>query len=357
MRQLTIYRRYFTEADCYTRGTKQTSIGVQVHSTGANNPYLKRYVQPNDGRLGNNTNNNSHNRKGLDVCASAYIGRLADGTVAVYQTLPWNYRCWLSGKGKNGNANRLGYIGYEICEDDKTSEAYFREAVMTAAVNLTAHLCALFGTTPQAVVRTFADGSKVLAVMEHRELHSAGLASNHADIRHWSSKFGVTMDDFRAAVLEAMQEGVDVTYIDCDSGNTETVDGKPTKTESEGTPLYQAKVTSPGKWLNIRAAKSKSAVVLAEASRGVTVDVLDDTDTDWWQVQYNGVTGYAMAGENGSTYLTPIDDAQEQPDDAGEDEGEEATPDTDATLEERLTALEETVKELKDKLTALTDGM
>ena len=94
MRQLIIYRRFFTNADCYTRGTKQTSVGVQVHSTGANNPYLKRYVQPDDGRLGKNTNGNSHNRKGLNVCASAYIGKLADGTVAVYQTLPWNYRCW-----------------------------------------------------------------------------------------------------------------------------------------------------------------------------------------------------------------------------------------------------------------------
>ena len=79
MRQLIIYRRFFTNADCYTRGTKQTSVGVQVHSTGANNPYLKRYVQPDDGRLGKNTNGNSHNRKGLNVCASAYIGKLAYG--------------------------------------------------------------------------------------------------------------------------------------------------------------------------------------------------------------------------------------------------------------------------------------
>lgn len=34
MRQLIIYRRFFTNADCYTRGTKQISVGVQVHSTG-----------------------------------------------------------------------------------------------------------------------------------------------------------------------------------------------------------------------------------------------------------------------------------------------------------------------------------
>lgn len=257
MRQLIIYRRFFTNADCYTRGTKQTSVGVQVHSTGANNPYLKRYVQPDDGRLGKNTNGNSHNRKGLNVCASAYIGKLADGTVAVYQTLPWNYRCWLSGSGTNGNANKLGYVGFEICEDNKKNEAYFQAAVMGTAVNLTAHLCTLFGTTPQAIVRNFSQGA-ALAVMDHRELNSRKLASNHGDILHWSRLYGVTMDTFRAAVEEAMQEGVSVTYIDCDSGTAETVEGQPNDNESEVSPLYQAKVTCPGSYLNIRAAKGKT---------------------------------------------------------------------------------------------------
>ena len=117
MRELTIYRLLFTDSDCFKKGTVQTPRGVQVHSTGANNPWLRRYVGPDDRRLGENPNGNTHNRPGGTVCANAYIGRLADGTVAVYQTLPWDYRCWLSGSGSNGNANKLGYIGFEICED------------------------------------------------------------------------------------------------------------------------------------------------------------------------------------------------------------------------------------------------
>ena len=84
MTQLIIYRHFFTNADCYTSGTLQIPKGIQVHSTGANNPYLKRYVQPDDGRLGVNTSNNSHNRSGKTVCASAYIGKLADGKPAIY---------------------------------------------------------------------------------------------------------------------------------------------------------------------------------------------------------------------------------------------------------------------------------
>ena len=204
MRTITIYRRFFTSADCYKNGAKnaQTPKGVQVHSTGANNPNLKRYVQPDDGRIGKNVNSNSHNRPGLTVCASAYIGKQSDGTVAIYQALPWNYRCWLSGSGKGGNANRMGYVGYEICEDSKQNESYFREAVMGAAVNLTAFLCQSYGIG-------------VDMVRDHRELHGMGLASNHGDILHWLRLYGLTMDDFRAEVEKALQEGVQAVYVNC----------------------------------------------------------------------------------------------------------------------------------------------
>mgnify|MGYP003290747069 FL=1 len=215
MRKLTIYRMLFKDSDCYRSGTRQTSRGVQVHSTGANNPNLRRYVQPDDGRLGRNTNGNSHNRPGVDVCASAYIGKLADGTVAVYQTLPWDMRCWISGKGKNGNANRLGYIGFEICEDDRTDLIYFNQAVMDAAVNLTAHLCQIMGVRPDDVLERYAEGD-ALAVMDHSELAARGLASNHADITHWLRGFGKRMNDFRREVQAAMDEGVEVTYIDAE---------------------------------------------------------------------------------------------------------------------------------------------
>lgn len=42
------------------------------------------------------------------------------------------------------------------------------------------------------------------------------------------------------------------------------------------------------------------------------MDVLDDTDAAWWQVCHGGVTGYAMTGDNGETYLTCIS-AEEAP--------------------------------------------
>ena len=208
MRQLTIYRYYFTNTDCYKKNIKTTPKGIQVHSTGAANSYLKRYVGPDDGRLGSNSNNNHHNKPGLTVCASAYIGRLNDGTPAIYQTLPWEQRCWLSGAGPNGNANKLGYIGFEICEDKKDDKTYFNQVVMELSVNLVAYLCQEYNIP-------------INKVRDHRELHDMGLASNHADIQHWSKLFGVTMDDYRAAVQRAMKESVKVTYIDAIKSDTQ----------------------------------------------------------------------------------------------------------------------------------------
>lgn len=266
MNQLTIHRLYFTQSDCYKKGVQQVPRGVQVHSTGANNPWLRRYVGPDDGYLGKNTNGNTHNRPGGTVCANAYIGKLADGTVAVYQTLPWDYRCWLSGSGSNGNANKLGYSGFEICEDDTENEQYFNQAVRGAAVLLTAYLCREFGFYPWDVIQETRSGP-AYAVMDHAELHRVGLASNHGDIGLWLKKFGYTFDDFREWVSTAMIDGVEVEYVEavpvvdhptlrrgdsgeavvylqtllCDAGDTIPVDGKfGQKTEASVRAFQQA---------------------------------------------------------------------------------------------------------------------
>lgn len=276
--KLTIYRRLFYNADCYKQGTEQTPAGVQVHSTGANNPYLKRYVQPDDGRLGKNANGNDHNKPGGNVCANAYIGKLQDGTVAVYQTLPWDYRCWLSGSGSSGNANRMGYIGYEVCEDGLNDREYF-DKVMAQAVLLTAYLCNAYGISPDNV-------------RDHAELHEMGLASNHSDITHWLEKFGLNMMDFRQMVRDAMAEPIDVSYVDCDEVRV----------------LYQAVVDNPDRWLNVRSGPGKGYKVLFQVEKGSIVNVLNDSNKDWWNIQQDGKTGYAM-----SEYLKKVQDEPEPP--------------------------------------------
>ena len=49
---MNLHKLIFTNNACYKAGRKITPKGIMVHSTGANNPWLKRYVGPDDGLLG-----------------------------------------------------------------------------------------------------------------------------------------------------------------------------------------------------------------------------------------------------------------------------------------------------------------
>ena len=189
---MNLHKLILTNNPCYKEGRTIKPKGVMVHSTGANNPNLRRYVGPDDGLLGNNANKNHWNRSGLTVCVHAFIGKLKDGTVATYQTLPWNHRGWHAGSGKKGSANNT-HIGFEICEDGLTDRAYF-EKVYREAVELVAMLCKEYKLDP------LADG----VVICHCEGAKRGIASNHADVLHWWPKHGKNMDTFRADVAELL---------------------------------------------------------------------------------------------------------------------------------------------------------
>ena len=181
---MNLHKLIFTENACYKAGRKITVKGIMVHSTGANNPWLKRYVGPDDGLLGKNQYNNHWNTYhpgGREVCVHGFIGKLADGTVATYQTLPWDHRGWHAG----GSANNT-HIGFEICEDGLTDSTYFKK-VYQEAVELCAYLCKLYGLTEKNIIC-------------HSEGYKQGIASNHGDVMHWFPKHGKSMDTFRAAV-------------------------------------------------------------------------------------------------------------------------------------------------------------
>lgn len=190
---------YLTENACYKSGKRMTPKGVMVHSTGANNPNLKRYVGPDDGLLGVNQYGNHWNTDkpgGRSVCVHAFVGKLKDGSIATYQTLPWDMVGWHSGSGSKGsakNANNNGYIGFEICEDSTNDAAYLKK-VYTEAVELVAYLCKKYNLDP------LKDG----VVICHSEGHARGIASNHGDVMHWWPKHGLSMDTFRKAVAAEM---------------------------------------------------------------------------------------------------------------------------------------------------------
>ena len=118
---MRLYKALLTHNDCYLRGRTIRPRGVMVHSTGANNPWLRRYLAPDDGRLGEPSPRH-WNQGGVGACVHAMIGKAADGSVAAYQTLPWNIRGWHCGRSGNDT-----HIAFEICEDGLTDEGYFRQ--------------------------------------------------------------------------------------------------------------------------------------------------------------------------------------------------------------------------------------
>ena len=192
---MNLHKLIFTENACYKAGKKIKVKGIMVHSTGANNPTLKRYVGPDDGLLVKNQYNNHWNTYhpgGREVCVHAFIGKLADGTIATYQTLPWDHRGWHAG----GAANNT-HIGFEICEDGLTDYTYFQK-VYREAVELCAYLCKEYGLTEQNIIC-------------HSEGYKQGVASNHGDVMHWFPKHGKSMDTFRAEVKALLATGSDAT--------------------------------------------------------------------------------------------------------------------------------------------------
>lgn len=201
---MKFYTQILTHNDCYKAGRTITPRGVMVHSTGANNPKLSRYVPGNE-TIGRNNGNNHWDMAGTGACVHAFIGKLADGTVGVVQTLPWNRRGWHCGKGSRGSANDT-HISFEICEDGLQDASYFG-AVYQAAVELTADLCKQYGLDPQA------DG----VVICHSEGHTRGIASNHADVMHWFPIHGKSMDTFRADVARVMEGEEEMTQEQFDA--------------------------------------------------------------------------------------------------------------------------------------------
>ena len=188
-------QQLLTKNDCYKAGRTIQVKGVMVHSTGANNPKVCRYV-PGDAEMGLNTADNHWDRPDLTKCVHAFVGKFADGAVGTVQTLPWSHRGWHAG----GAANNT-HIGFEICEDGLENPVYFAQVYQEAA-ELTAMLCRQYGLDP------LADG----VVICHQEGFRRGVASNHADVLHWFPKMGKPMDDFRAEVARLMKGEDDVTY-------------------------------------------------------------------------------------------------------------------------------------------------
>ena len=195
--EMEIIQCYQTKNPCYRKGTPMKPVGIVVHSTGANNPHLCRYVDCPE-RLGVNRYGNHWNRPEAATLVHGAIGLDKEGFVTVVNTLPYTMAAWGVGKGSRGSYNYdpTGHIQFELCEDDLTDPSYV-DQVMGTAVAYCARLCREYGLAAESIV-------------SHKEAHAQGYASNHGDPENWMGRFGMTMEDFRARVRAKLKGEVTI---------------------------------------------------------------------------------------------------------------------------------------------------
>ena len=195
-----------TQSTCYQGTYRFTPRGILWHSTGANNPWIKRYVQPDDNApnrqellniIGRNEYGNDWNHVYVEAGLNCWIGKLQDGTVSTVQTMPWDYRPWGCGSGWRGSLNNT-HIQFEVCEDGLYDKDY-AEKCYWEACEITAYLCKMYGIDP---LGSFVyNGVTVPNITDHVGSYYLGMGSQHGDVQHWFPRIiGKNMDSVRADV-------------------------------------------------------------------------------------------------------------------------------------------------------------
>ena len=164
-----IEQYFMTKNRCYISNKRRKPTGIQVHSVGCKGTNRDRWRR--------------WNSSSYQKCPNAFID-----TNGIMQCLDWDVRPWLSGSGKNGNANDW-CVGFEICEPSVKKDTEVAAAYLYGCVRwLCFELCKEFGIDP-------------FQIKCHCELHREGVASNHADVNHWWGKKGTAWEQYTMARL------------------------------------------------------------------------------------------------------------------------------------------------------------
>lgn len=170
-------KQFLTQSDCYRAAAPLSPSGIVVHSTGVDQKRIGAYTSQWD-------------QPGVRACVHGFLGLDAAGGLCYTQTLPYGLRCWGCGAGPEGSFND-SHIQFEICET--LDDGDWCRTTYAAALEVCARLCAEFSIDPAAVVT-------------HSEAHALGFASNHGDVTHWWSRFGLGMDGFRGALKKLLED-------------------------------------------------------------------------------------------------------------------------------------------------------
>lgn len=153
--------------------------GIIIHSSGQNNPFLRRYVQPSKkdenysqllAELGENRKHNDWNHIHTSYNYHYWIGKNRNNDVISIQTFPLNIKTW------NDN-----YIHICICEDKLNDKDYLANCLAELTI-LCDDLCKDFNWDEKVI-------------FDHSEI------SNFPDSNYWLEKHGFNIFSIRAIIF------------------------------------------------------------------------------------------------------------------------------------------------------------
>ncbi len=276
-----------TNSTCYKNTTVMIPRGVLWHDTGAGNPNISRYVQPLEtddnyaemvALLGKNKYGNDWNHIPRQAGMNCWIGKLADGTVATVQTMPWNFKPWGCGSGSKGSLNNT-HMQFEICDDGMVSREYF-EAVYKEACEITAYYCKMYDLDPLGSFMY--NGVKVPVITTHAESYKLGLGGNHGDPLAWLKKYCKTMDDARrdvAAIMNGKETKPAPTPAPKPAAKTNSIGMRTLSVGCEGEDVKALQILLTGRGCKADAdgifgGKTEAAVMAYQKKVGLTRDGL-----------------------------------------------------------------------------------
>lgn len=292
---MNLIKCYQTHSTWY-KGARAGSkpVGVLWHDTAAGNPSIKRYVQPYEtdanynemiALLGKNKYNNDWNHIEHEAGLNAWIGLLADGSMATVQAGEWDKHPWGCGGGNKGSCN--GYIKkdgkttwtnehwiqFEICDDGYKDEAYFKRAYKEAC-EFTAYICELYGIDPNGTV-TY-NGVTVPTILCHADSYKLGLGGNHGDIYSWFKKYGYDMTNVRNDVAALMGKSTTQSepVVTFNKGDTVKLKAGVT-TYYDGTKMAS---WVPKSTLYVRDFKDNNRIVISTLKEGAITGTVFATD-------------------------------------------------------------------------------
>ena len=187
-------------------------LGVLWHSTGAPNPYIKRYCNPYYGDQGydylveylglNGVNDWNHTYQAAGV--NAWVGKVNNGEVTTVQSLYWNMTPWGCGGALNST-----HIQFEICEPESLYDEDYTMKAYKEACELTAYLCDLYNIDPWGYHTIYGVNIPNITCHYQASLYGSAFATCHADVLHWFPMYGIDMNTIRndvQAILDGKEQ-------------------------------------------------------------------------------------------------------------------------------------------------------